>query len=230
MRAGSVCAQFKAGELRQLRGTTRRTEVDRILEEMRKSDTVMAGVLEEVPSSENASTCKEMTEPDAWIPSSATRNEDLSSSSADADETASSRGKRRHDNLRRESVPLADRPPKRPSFRGLPDGMSSSNSRSSTRLESVKQEGVMEGNGGGKEEIESGPDGGDDSDAAGRRAAWLRAVEENDAILKREQERVQKERIRAKDVHLARSMELMQWMVDEQSGQHTGSDGPPWCV
>ncbi|CAN0185278.1 unnamed protein product [Pylaiella littoralis] len=60
-----------------------------------------------------------------------------------------------------------------------------------------------------------------------RRASWLEAVHENDNHLKQEQERLRREKARAKDAHLARSVELMKWMVDEQSGRHEGSAGPP---
>lgn len=73
------------------------------------------------------------------------------------------------------------------------------------------------------------------SNAAVRRAKWLQAVEENDKRLKAEderlhleRERIRKERLAAKEAHVARSVELMQWMVDEQGGKHDnlGIEGP----
>lgn len=66
------------------------------------------------------------------------------------------------------------------------------------------------------------------SGAAARQAKWLRAVAENDEKLALEQERLRRESMRVKDAHLARNMELMAWMIDEQSGKHSGSgsEGP----
>lgn len=63
------------------------------------------------------------------------------------------------------------------------------------------------------------------SNAAARRASWLLAVQENDRFLKLAQEAMG----RAKEAHVARSSELMRWMVDEQSDKHNalGREGPP---
>lgn len=63
------------------------------------------------------------------------------------------------------------------------------------------------------------------SNAAARRASWLLAVQENDRCLKLAQEALG----RAKEAHVARSSELMRWMVDEQSDKHSalGREGPP---
>lgn len=69
----------------------------------------------------------------------------------------------------------------------------------------------------------------DASDAAARSLSWLRAVEANNEELDREEERLRQEETKAKGVHVARNMELMKWIVDEQSGKHNGvgDEGPP---
>lgn len=65
------------------------------------------------------------------------------------------------------------------------------------------------------------------SDSAARRAKWLSAVKENDEHLELELERLKLERATAKEVHTSRSIELMMWMVEEQSGKHNDEQGPP---
>lgn len=68
------------------------------------------------------------------------------------------------------------------------------------------------------------------SDAAERSVSWPRAVEENEAQQKLEGKRLETANARAKKankVHRARSMELTQWMEDEQNDKHSGREGPP---
>lgn len=62
-----------------------------------------------------------------------------------------------------------------------------------------------------------------------RKAKWLEAVQQNDSNLKAIEKRLREEEEKATECHSARTMELMQWMVAEQSGEHddTGSEGPP---
>lgn len=69
----------------------------------------------------------------------------------------------------------------------------------------------------------------DESSANARRAKWLLAVEENDNCLKEEQKRLALMEDRVREQHTARSIELMKWMVNEQSGKHgaLGREGPP---
>lgn len=65
--------------------------------------------------------------------------------------------------------------------------------------------------------------------AAARKTKWLEAVKENDESLKVALERIRKEEELVKEAHMRRTKDLMQWMVDEQSGKHDdkGSEGPP---
>lgn len=65
--------------------------------------------------------------------------------------------------------------------------------------------------------------------AAARKAKWLKAVQDNDASMEAAMERVRKQQEEIKEAHMLRTKELMQWMVDEQSGKHgdEGDEGPP---
>lgn len=69
-------------------------------------------------------------------------------------------------------------------------------------------------------------------DARLRTDKYLRAVEENDVRLRKQQEHLKKAEELAKKAHHARSLELFAWDVEERMGRHgtLGNDGPPSIV
>lgn len=85
--------------------------------------------------------------------------------------------------------------------------------------------GAASNNSESRESGEENKRGGKEGDAVARRASWHRAVEENEAQQKLEQERLENARARAteaSEVHGARKKELMELLEHERNDMHAG--------
>lgn len=245
----SIVSQVTAGELRRLRGPTRRAAFDALFEQMLSSPSVMMGVLEEMDAPNGrtsgghaVSTIRNRKKGDTNVLNS------INSAASDMSESESEDGKVEPDSVHaglgssenETSLSIETR-------EGVRNGKKKM-SRVRIQIERRKPTGPALGPG-DRDNSEIEGDGSSSSHAKAtatspvkhvepssrptdvRRAKWLEAVAENDSYFRAVQERLRKEGERAKEAHVARTKELMGWMVDEQNGRHDemGSVGPPVC-